>query len=82
MKTFCIFISLIGIDRFEPTVRVHDYSRINIFYYFIIKMSGDKCAFYNCKMNRRNSKNVIFHAIPKDTELAKKWILNSGRNKI
>lgn len=33
-------------------------------------------------MNRRNSKNVIFHEIPKDTELAKKWILNSGRNKI
>lgn len=26
MKTFCIFISLIGINRFEPTatVRVHD----------------------------------------------------------
>lgn len=41
-------------------------------------MSGDKCAFYNCKMNRRNSKNVVFHAIPKNTEVAKKWILNSG----
>lgn len=86
MKTFCIFISLIGINRFEPTVRVHDIVVLIFLLIFsiilLLNVINDKCAFYNCKMNRRNSKNVIFHEIPKDTELAKKWILSSGRNKI
>jgi hypothetical protein len=41
-------------------------------------MSGDKCMFFNCNLSRRTSKNS-FYSFPNNEELAKKWILNSGK---
>jgi len=34
--------------------------------------------FFNCKLSRRTSKNS-FYSFPKNEELAKKWILHSGK---
>lgn len=44
----------------------------------IIKMSSDKCAFFNCTNTRRNTSNIIFHPFPSNEETSKKWIINCG----
>ncbi|KAG5878688.1 hypothetical protein JTB14_037232 [Gonioctena quinquepunctata] len=42
------------------------------------KMSGNKCAYYNCGLSARNNPSLrLFHFPVKDTARCKRWILHS-----
>ena len=43
-------------------------------------MSGNVCVYFNCGNNKRRNSEIKFHGFPKNVDVCKKWILNSGKN--
>lgn len=42
--------------------------------------SGNKCVYMDCGESARSRPDLKLHKFPKNEEIRKKWILNSGKD--